>query len=95
MAWSEYRLRTVVWAEKVEGDLLTLVDIASRWGCTLQMPPGQPVQLVIPPHRLAAGARATAIAGQDWLVQTVVGGIGQGTGAMLDADFVASFEPAA
>lgn len=88
MATAEFRLKAVpVFAEKVEGDLTQLLDIAERWGAEIRVHPelGTALRLTM---GLAEGAADTAEVG-DWLIDS--SGVGKGT--CTDEEFTASFEP--
>lgn len=89
MAITEYRLKAVpVFAERVQGDLTQLVDIATRWGAEVRVHPETGTTLTLV-QGLAPGAQATASLG-DWLVDRT----GEGRGVVSDEVFTASFEVA-
>ena len=86
MAMQEFRPKVQpVWAEKVEGDLVALAELAERWGAELSIPAGGEITLTLPPT--VNFSLRTARVG-DWLVQSA----GSGKGACTDEEFQASFE---
>lgn len=83
-----YHLKAVpVYAEKVEGDLTQLLDIAERWGCEVRVHPEQGITLTVV-HGRSFAAGHTAKVG-DWLMDS-----GAGKGVCTDEEFTASFEQA-
>lgn len=89
MATAEYRLVAVpVFAEKVEGDLAQLVDIAERWGASITIHPDLPITLALTSGAAYGAARIAHVG--DWLIDKS----GEGKGAVSDEVFTASFEAA-
>lgn len=89
MSINPYRLKAVtVFAEKVEGDMNQVLDIAERWNASVTYYPDRGATVTLM-SGLVPGATRTAKVG-DWLVDKP----GEGKAVVSDDDFTASFEAA-
>jgi hypothetical protein len=88
MSAAEYQLKRVaIFAERVQGELVDLLDIAERWGADVRVPSQGEVTLTL----FATGRLVTLTAHVgDWLLDKP----GEGKGVCTDEEFQASFEAA-